>query len=237
MAYNIHHGKGLDKQVDLNRIAEVIEKGDADIIGLNEVDKHYSNRSNYEDQIKWLAKTLNMDFAFSPSISLKSGNSTTVRQYGNGLLSRYSIVSHKTHLFNFMPGLIEGRSLLETTIQINKKLVQVIVTHLSLNPFLHRKQTDFILKQYHHHSLPMIIMGDCNMRPKSRDWNKITDQFQDVWHLAGIGNGYTYPSLRPKLRLDYIFISPNIQVLETEVVTKLPQASDHLPLKATLSSS
>lgn len=34
MTFNIHHCKGIDKQVDLSRIAEVIENNDADIIVL-----------------------------------------------------------------------------------------------------------------------------------------------------------------------------------------------------------
>ncbi|WP_318183945.1 endonuclease/exonuclease/phosphatase family protein [Metabacillus idriensis] len=120
MTFNIHHGRGMDKQLDLFRIAEVIEKSDADIIGLNEVYKYFSKRSGYEDQISWLAKQLNMNQTFCPSLSLTSKNSTNVRQYGNALLSRYPIVNEKRHLFNFIPGLIEGRSLLDSTIEIKK---------------------------------------------------------------------------------------------------------------------
>ena len=41
MTYNIHHGKGIDKQTDLHRIADIIEKSKADIIGLNEIDKKF----------------------------------------------------------------------------------------------------------------------------------------------------------------------------------------------------
>ena len=70
MTFNIHHGRGMDKQLDLYRIAEIIKASDADIIGLNEVDKHFSKRSDYQDQISWLAKQLNMNQAFSPSLSV-----------------------------------------------------------------------------------------------------------------------------------------------------------------------
>ncbi|MFT4414204.1 endonuclease/exonuclease/phosphatase family protein [Fredinandcohnia humi] len=234
MTFNIHHGKGNDRQMDLSRIAEVIEKSNVDIIGLNEVDKHFSKRSQYKDQINWLAKKLNMEHAFSPSLSLKSKNSTHVRQYGNSLLSRYPIVNEKSHLFNFIPGTIEGRSLLDATIQIKNQFVQIFVTHLSLNPFLHRKQTNFIVNQSHNFSHPMVIMGDCNMRPGSRGWRTITSKFQDVWEIGGSGIGYTYPSHRPRLRLDYLFISPHFQVVDAQVITDFPKASDHLPLKATL---
>lgn len=235
MTFNIHHGKGIDKQVDLYRIAEVIEKSDADIIGLNEADKHFSKRSLYENQIGWLAKQLNIEHAFSPSLSIKSKNSTTIRQYGNALLSRYPIVTKKSHSFNYISGLIEGRSLLDATIEINNQLYQIMVTHLSLNPFLHRKQTDFIANHLHMYHHPIMIMGDWNMKPRSRGFRKITNELQDAWHFAEMGPGYTYPSLHPRMRLDYIFVSRNLQVVEAEVLTNMPIASDHLPLKTTLS--
>ncbi|MGE8205751.1 endonuclease/exonuclease/phosphatase family protein [Heyndrickxia sp. NPDC080065] len=234
MTYNIHHGKGSDKISDLNRIAEVIKKSKADIIGLNEVDKHLSKRSNYVNQVEWLAKQLNMYQIFSPSISIPTFNSSNVRQYGNALLSSYPIVNHTNFSFNFIPGLVEGRSLLEATIEINKKLFRIYVTHLSLNTFLHRKQTDFIINLVHKCSHPIIIMGDWNMRTGSHGWKKITRELHDVWDQAGNGEGFTYPSLRPRRRLDYLFVSSSFRIDNVELVTLLSKASDHLPLKATL---
>ncbi|MCQ6274943.1 endonuclease/exonuclease/phosphatase family protein [Bacillus sp. V3B] len=234
MTFNIHHARGMDKQVDLDRIAEIISNCDADIIGLNEVDKHYSRRSLYEDQIGWLAKQLNMEHAFSPSISIKSKNSSKMQEYGNALLSRYPIVTKKSYSFNYISGLTEGRSLLEATIQINKQLFQTMVTHLSLNPFLQRKQTNYILNQIHKYSHPIIIMGDWNMKPKSKGWRKLTHNFQDAWYTVGKGAGYTYPSLRPRTRLDYIFVSQNLKVVDAKVIIKMPKVSDHLPLTANL---
>jgi endonuclease/exonuclease/phosphatase family metal-dependent hydrolase len=234
MTFNIHHGKGMDLKVDLYRIAEVIEKSNAHIIGLNEVDKHFSKRSYFEDQISWLAKQLNMNYAFSPSLSLKPKTMSKVRQYGNALLSRYPIVAKSSYLFDLISGVIEGRSLLEATIQINNQLVLVNVTHLSINPYLHKKQTDFILNRLSNYSYPFIIMGDWNMMPGSRGWRKMTRETQDAWYIAGIGAGHTYPSLHPRVRLDYIFVSHHFQVIKAEIFTKTPNASDHLPLKATL---
>ncbi|KKI90330.1 endonuclease [Bacillus sp. SA1-12] len=235
LTFNIHHGVGIDKQADLSRIVQVIEKSQADIIGLNEVDKHFSKRSLFEDQTKWLAKQLNTEYFFSPSLSFKSKNTNKVRQYGNALLSRFPILSKKSHSFNYIPGLIEGRSLLDATIQIDKKLYQIMVTHLSLNPFLHRKQINFIINQFHKYPHPIIMMGDWNMKPGTRGWRKLTDKVIDSWHVSGMGQGYTYPASLPKMRLDYIFVSPELQVVKSEVITHSLNASDHLPLKATIS--
>jgi len=234
MTFNIHHGVGMDKKLDLQRIAKVIEDSDADIIGLNEVDKHFSKRSLYKNQVASLAEQLNLEHAFSPSLSLRSKNSTTLRQYGNALLSRYPIILNKSHSFNYVPGLIEGRSLLNATIQIHEQLFQIMVTHLSLNPYLQMKQIDYILNQLHHYPHPTIIMGDWNMKPKSRQWRKITDKVQDTWHMAGKGLGNTYPSRLPRARLDYIFLSSELNVEKAEVISKHTNASDHLPLLATI---
>ncbi|MBB2479513.1 endonuclease/exonuclease/phosphatase family protein [Bacillus sp. APMAM] len=235
MTYNIHHGKGSDKHTDLYRIADVIKKSKADIVGLNEVDRNFSLRSNYEDQIYWLAKQLNMYQGFSPSISLSSQKRSHVREYGNAILSRYPIITNNSYTFHLKPGLAEPRSLHEAFIQINGRQVRFYVSHLSLNSFLHRKQSNFILQKFNKSSYPTIIMGDWNMKPGSKKWCHITKSFQDVWELAGNGKGFTYPSQKPRLRLDYLFVSQEVEVVNVEVFNLLSIASDHLPLKATLS--
>ena len=38
MSYNIHHGRGTDDKVDLNRIADLINHWSPDLVALQEVD-------------------------------------------------------------------------------------------------------------------------------------------------------------------------------------------------------
>ncbi|MBM4763460.1 endonuclease [Bacillus sp. B15-48] len=231
MTYNIHHGKGLDKKVDLSRIAEVISTSKADIIGLNEVDKQFSKRSHFIDQIHFLASKLNFYFAFSPSLTVKSREADMIRQYGNGILSRFPILKSQPYLLNFLPQIIEGRSILETTITVNGKVLNVYVTHLSLNPFLHKRQSELIIN---HIKNPAIILGDWNMKPYTRKWKRVVKRYNDVWHEAGEGRGFTYPSNNPRMRLDYIFTSKEFKILNAEISNDMPIASDHLPLVTTL---
>lgn len=55
MSYNIHHGVGLDNQLSLERIAGVIRDAGADIVGLQEVDRFYGERSGFRIKPKnWL---------------------------------------------------------------------------------------------------------------------------------------------------------------------------------------
>jgi endonuclease/exonuclease/phosphatase family metal-dependent hydrolase len=110
LTFNIHHGRGLDRIVDLDRISRVIRSANPDIVGLNEVDKQYSKRSEFVDQADWLAEKLDMEHVFGPAITLESqGN----RQYGNAILSRYPIIKSRKHPFDFLPKVVEDRSLLE----------------------------------------------------------------------------------------------------------------------------
>ncbi|WP_243354574.1 endonuclease/exonuclease/phosphatase family protein [Bacillus litorisediminis] len=235
MSYNIHHGKGIDRKLDLNRIAEVINKSNADVIGLNEVDRYFSKRSMYEDQISLLAKQLQMDYVFSPSITLKSKNSEIARQYGNALLSKFPILKSKSTQIHAASKFREGRSILETAIEIDQKqLLQVLVTHISFNPSSRKKQIQYILDFVQQNPLPTVVIGDWNMIPGSKSWKKVAQKMQDVWHLSGKAGGYTYPSYRPRKRLDYLFITEEIKVVEAEVIDIVPDASDHLPVLARL---
>ncbi|PLR98752.1 endonuclease/exonuclease/phosphatase family protein [Bacillus sp. T33-2] len=232
LTFNIHHGKGLDNRVDLSRISKIIQSTGADVIGLNEVDKHFSKRSEFLDQAEWLAKKLGMDFVFGPAITSRERGSHHVRQYGNAILSRFPIIRSNNHPFDFLPNIIEERALLEADISIKGTELSVFVAHLSFAPFLHGKQTNFILDQVQRKQNPIVVMGDWNMYPFTKSWKLATSVLKDpVEEQAAL---VTYPAKKPRVRLDYIFIRKDMNVIDTEVIMHEPIASDHLPLLATL---
>jgi endonuclease/exonuclease/phosphatase family metal-dependent hydrolase len=233
MTFNIHHGRGIDRRLNLDRIAQVIQASNADLIGLNEVDRYFSRRSKYMDQVSWLSKQLNMEYAFGETVTLSANHLTTLRQYGNALLSRYPIRFQKNHLLTFRSRVVENRSILEVEVQLPKQVLKIYVTHLGLNPFIHRKQTNFLIEKSRHVPCPLLMMGDWNMRPRSQAWRRIHHYFTDVC-MATQKSYATFPSLRPRFQLDYIFINHQIEVVFVEVMKKIPIASDHLPLIARL---
>lgn len=231
ITFNIHHGRGTDGRLNLNRTAEAIEESEADLIALNEVDRYFSRRSNYVDQVSWLAERLKMYYAFGAAITINSKNRTTARLYGNALLSRYPIVSENNYLMD--SGLIEGRTLLEAYILLKQKPLKMYVTHLSLNPRSRRKQIDFITSKVMEEQHPVIVAGDWNIRSGGKAWWTIARVLQDCT-VAANTRCPTFPSLRPIFQLDYIFASRTIQVASVDIIKKIPAASDHLPLIATL---
>ncbi|MBM7691174.1 endonuclease/exonuclease/phosphatase family metal-dependent hydrolase [Peribacillus deserti] len=236
MTFNIHHGKGTDKKQELDRILEVIKSVKADIIGLNEVDKFFSNRSKFIDQTKYLARALQMNYAYGPAITIEDRVNNRQKQYGNALLTRFPIIHSTNHPFDFLPKIIEDRSLLEVTIKAEEQNITAYVAHLSFAPLLHKRQTSFILNQMKQKDSPCFVMGDWNMNRRSKSWKLVTNTLKDAWLEANPSSqgGHTYPSKKPRMGLDYIFINKGFNAVESSVINKNAAASDHLPVTATL---
>src|SRR5215470_13997983 len=72
MTYNIHVGVGMDKKLDLQRIADVINKERPDLVGLQEVDRGVK-RTEGKDEIAELAAMTRMDYAFAPNLDFQGG--------------------------------------------------------------------------------------------------------------------------------------------------------------------
>ncbi len=237
MSYNIHHGEGTDAILDLKRIAEVIKQSDADIIGLQEVDNHFSQRSNFEDQAKWLANYLGMHYAYAANLDyepLQEGDHR--RQYGTAVLSKYPILSSQNHLLTNIPYPVnptEQRGLLETVINVKGNHIHFYNTHLDHRRSEQRNlQIREILDIAKQKEGTKIFAGDFNAAPKSAEILKMTAQYKDVFAELGQNEDYTIPADKPTSRIDYIFTSEDVKIRTGEVIDTL--ASDHLPITAEL---
>src|SRR5712691_11204737 len=92
MTYNIHVGVGMDKKLDLQRIAEVINAQHPDLAGLQEVDRGVA-RTQLVDEIAEIARMTKMDYAFAFNLRYQGG------QYGVAILSRFPIriIDHRLY--------------------------------------------------------------------------------------------------------------------------------------------
>src|SRR5688500_20212310 len=89
MTYNIHVGVGMDKKLDLQRIADVINAARPDLVGLQEVDRGVK-RTEGKDEIVELAAMTRMEYAFAPNLDYQGG------KYGVAIISRLPI-KHTAH--------------------------------------------------------------------------------------------------------------------------------------------
>ena len=83
---------------------------------------------------------------------------------------------------------------------------------------------------------PVVLMGDFNDSPLSVVHSSLRRHFRDAFRAAGRRWGPTFRAGVIPLRLDIIYVSPAIRVLDC-FVRKDPLArvaSDHLPVIATV---
>jgi len=232
--YNIHHAQGVDDRLDLERIAAEIERTGASVIGLQEVDRHWSTRSEFADQAGWLAARLGMDVAYGANLDLaptpESGGER--RQYGTAILSEHRIRSSRNTLLP-RPQNGEQRGLLEAVIKVRGASVRFANTHLQHNSAVERAaQSQRIAELLGSSREPVVLVGDLNARPGAAELTPLFSRFDDAWVRGGAGDGFTYPAEAPNARIDYVLVSPEIAVLESTVFSTL--GSDHLPLAASL---
>jgi endonuclease/exonuclease/phosphatase family metal-dependent hydrolase len=204
-----------------------------DIVALQELDSGLK-RTGYVDQAREVAGLLQMQFHFHPSLYLEEGF------YGNAILSRLPLKPVKAEALPTLPdeNNLETRGVLWVEIEHEETIVQVLNTHLGLN----RRERSLQIKHltgenWLQHSLcspPIIFCADLNALPCSRVYKKIRKILRDGREFPRKGSKRTWPSRFPLMKLDYIFVSQDIQIKNITVpwtpLTRI--ASDHLPVIA-----
>ncbi|MGH9967402.1 MAG: endonuclease/exonuclease/phosphatase family protein [Pyrinomonadaceae bacterium] len=228
MTYNIHVGVGMDKKLDLQRIADVINRERPDLVGLQEVDRGVK-RTEGKDEIAELAKMTRMDYAFAHNLDYQGG------QYGVAILSRFLIqkIAHKK-FENKREA--ERRGMIRVEVEVAGRTVNFVTTHLDYQYGDGRLfETEQLLRSLEQVGGPLIVVGDFNDEPTGSAYKLMSMRFEDAWiRSRAKGDGLSYPADKPAKRIDYIFYrkDEDIRAKKTWVVNTL--ASDHLPVMAEL---
>jgi endonuclease/exonuclease/phosphatase family metal-dependent hydrolase len=242
VTFNTHHGVGDDERHDLPRLAKLLASADADVICLQEVDRHFGDRSEDVDQALLLSRALDMQLAWGPAIDEPRGGGdppAEPRQYGNALLSRLPILISDVHP---LPGGGEPRSALRTMIELDGGALWVTATHLTNRSPEERAEQVAALAALH--TGPMetgVLVGDFNARPDAPELGALAARFADAWELARdrddqagwrfwqSDEGLTHPAGAPRRRIDQVWVSDGVAVASAHVLDA-GGASDHLPL-------
>jgi len=227
MTYNIHHGEGMDKKVDLPRIADLIKKEKVDIVALQEVDKGVE-RTARRDLPAELADLTGMTAVFSNNFHFQGG------EYGNAVLTRFPITSW-TNTHYKMLRLGEQRGILQLHLKVRDHDLIFMNTHIDYRTddserLINIDQINSLLSQYL--GKPLLLCGDFNDTPGSRTYEKVAAGFTDTWKVVGVGDGLTIPSDSPKKRIDYLWIVKPSPIEPLKVWVPESRASDHRPVVA-----
>lgn len=228
MTYNIHVGVGIDKKLDLQRIAGVINAARPDLVGLQEVDRGVK-RTEGKDEIAELAGMTGMEYAFAPNLDYQGG------KYGVAILSRFPIKNTEHRMFENKRE-AERRGMLRIEVEVDGKTLNFVTTHLDYQFEDGRVfETEQMLKFLDSVKGPAIVVADLNDEPTGSAYKLMRTKFDDAWVTSGAKtDGFSYPADKPVKRIDHIFFSTRgrIRARQSWVIETL--ASDHIPVMAEL---
>lgn len=231
LSYNIHHGKGMDHKLNLERIAKVIAAQKPDMVALQEVDKN-SHRSKGKDQAAVLAKLLGMQYRFGKSINIKGG------EYGLAVLSKLPISEVKVHK---LPGGGEPRIAFEVLVKWRGKPLSFVNVHLERNlGDARNEQVNAVMKILKPRKHPVILLGDFNAHRASEPIQQLVKNGWTVLKKNDGGGTRTFhgekhrkdSSSHKREEIDFIVQRGLPQFTFTHGVVQELMASDHRPIFA-----
>ena len=230
MTFNIHHGEGIDGKIDLERIAEIFSKNNIDLVALQEVDEGVERTFRIKE-LDTLSMLTKMQSYFSKNIEFQGG------EYGNGILSRFPILSKTNYHFKMIrEG--EQRGLLQTIVNLDGDSLLFMTTHLDYRADDAERVSnidEIVAEVNKYPKMPVIICGDFNDTTMSRTYIKMTKYFSGVWSKIGNNREFTYPTASPEKKIDFIFYlnrKDEIHIEPIKISVLNSNASDHLPVFA-----
>ena len=220
--FNVLHGRSLtDGEVDPARLQEAVAGLDADVLGLQEVDRAQP-RSGKHDLTAQAVAAMGGEGRFAPAIMgtpgerwrpARSGDEarTDARAYGIAMVSRLPVLRWSvTRLPSapvrspvLMPGPTrkviwlrdEPRVLLAAVVQAAAGPMTVATTHLSFVPGWNGAQLRRVARELRRLPAPRVLLGDLNLPGPLPRW--LTG-----WRV--LVEECTFPAVDPRVQLDHV---------------------------------
>lgn len=219
LAYNIHHGEGMDEVIDLERIADLIRRVDPDVVALQEVDSVVA-RTNGVNQAAELGRLTGMTPVFGRFMPYQGG------AYGMAILSRWRIREVENIR---LPDGAEPRTALSTVIlsPTTGRPVGFVGIHFYRTEEERAAQAE-ALEAALDRDPPVILAGDFNSEPGTR----VIDEFARRWTVVDKGeDSLTFPAYAPEREIDFVMLRPGdrFRVIGERLLDE-PVISDHRPV-------
>lgn len=222
--YNLHGCVGMDGRHDPERVLNVLRELDAAVLAVQELQW---NPLESPHLLEHFAESLGYRAVPGPTLMNHTG------QFGNALLTRLEVRNVRSIDLN-IPGR-EPRNALDVILEYSPDGLRVLATHLGLQPSERRQQVKRLLAYLAQADvdLPTALLGDIN------EWFLWGRPLRWLHrHFTATPATATWPANLPVLALDRIWMRPRLDLLALGAHrTPLSrQASDHLPLWATLAT-
>lgn len=220
-SYNIRKAIGTDRRRNPERVIEVLNEMEADIIALQEADRRFGTRLA---AIPPLLLEQHSDYRAVPL----DVQADSMGWHGNAILARKDAQVH-AHDIIHLPCL-EPRGAIMADVEGTAGRLRLFGMHLDLSGLWRRRQAAAIIHAANpDHALPTILMGDLN------EWSAERGCLADfARHYSFASCGRSFHARRPIAQLDRIMYCGSLSLTDSGVhsSTAARRASDHLPVWA-----
>lgn len=229
MTYNIQSCNDFEENHlgSQDKLIAYLREQNADVVILNEV-RDIPSSPLMDDQAGTIARGLGWNYRFAKAIDMLDGS------YGNAILSRHPITDFSVTpipLKELKPGEVpakwrEARCVLRAEVEINGEKLVVFGSHFGLGESELEYAVEITSALLDSEICPHIFMGDLNMEPNNPILTPIFERMQDVSAIMPTQK-LSWPSDTPTIKIDYIFASNDIRVVDADIPKSL--ISDHRP--------
>lgn len=230
VTYNIHKGRGMDRRMRVNWVADILLDLEPDIVALQEV-LSVEGKGPEDNQARFIAEALGLEYRIGETRRLRGGI------YGNVTLSRFPVVG-ECH-YDLSHAGREERGCLRTDLQIDSgRRLQVYNIHLGTayreRRFQARRLFGAGILDREKRSGTSIILGDFNEWLPGLASRLLKTHYFRVPVRTRLARSRTYPGMFPLLSLDHIYYDEHLELLQSALLRnrKTLLASDHLPILA-----
>jgi endonuclease/exonuclease/phosphatase family metal-dependent hydrolase len=243
--FNILHGRSPeDDRVDTDRLAAAVKSLDADVLGLQEVDRDQP-RSFGADLTSVAAEAMGApEHEFVAALSGTPGGTWMAATgdeqpgsatYGIALLSRYPVVSWRVvrlpplratvplwSTWTNRPFLARDEPRVAVAAVIDGPFGEFTLcnTHLSFIPGWNAVQLRRLVRSLTGTREPLVVVGDLNMQPR---------QATRLTGLRSIASAPTFPVHQPTRQIDHVLVRGKLRAAGPAEAVQLP-LSDHRAL-------
>ena len=214
--FNVQHGRRPDGVVDVALLAETCAAFEADVLGLQEVDR-FARRSRFRDIAADVATACGMAYTFAPVARIGPTG-----RFGNALLVRGAIGDVAV-----VPLPRRAGSEPRGALVVRAAGLSIAVTHLSRDRDESAAQIDVLLDALLDRPGPHVLLGDLNRR--DHEVGRLGER-----GLTVAGGPPTYPADDPRLRIDHVAVDGGLRVESVEAPA-VP-VSDHRPVVVVLAA-
>lgn len=228
LSYNLRHGTAMDGSPAMDRQIAIMKRVNADVIGLQEIDKN-CGRSGAVDQPAILAKGTQSSSHFGSFMNYNGG------QYGMAMLSKLKVTESK--VLRLPAGREPRVAVILELLTAQKNRLLVANVHFDwTDEALRAPQAKALIAYLDTKDIAAVVLGDYNAAPGSATL--------ELFRQAGFrfldkpkDKRLTWNAREPSVEIDHVAIrnaaNTTLHALSIEVLDE-PESSDHRPVFATL---